>query len=295
MSNQQEIFQAHRGKPQKASLTFNPEKTYLPLSEAKERAYDFTVEELFSEAWALTKGFKMDFFLGFLLYSVIASVVMMGTVMLLGVIFFSVIVTYAGGLDSASLMDLEYALAYDPTLIGIIILLYLIYLVVVMMVSFPMNVLSMGLIVMGQKRANGSKVDVVGDLFSPFKIFWKLFLIQLIIAILYIIGFFLLILPGIYILVASFLTLFVAFAYPNSSIFEVIGASWKMVNKRFFKILGVLVLLGIINFIAMIPFGIGLIWTMPLSYLVLSVLFKRIVEVSAESSEFSIAGSIESF
>lgn len=290
MINQQGISDGHAGKFQKPSLTHHPAEVYHSLADAKARRYDFTIGGLFSEAWRLTKGFKMDFFLGFLLYSVIGSAVMTALVVLLSMIFFGIMLSYSGSMDIVSFADLEYALAYDPGMMGRLILIYLIYFVLMILVSIPLNVLSMGLLVMAQKRGNGVKVDIVADLFAPFKVFWKLFFLQIVIGLIYIVGIFLFVLPGIYVAIASCLTFFIIFAYPNSTVFEIIFSSWKMVNQHFFKIFGMLILLFFINFIAMIPFGIGLIWSMPFSYLVLAVLLREITKVSEPAPKLSIPG-----
>lgn len=268
---------------EKPSLIMNPNWQYRSLEAAGQLDYSLTIGRVFSDAWRLTSGFKLHFFLGFLLSSAISY-----AVTLLVTVLFSLfaIVTLIGlGIQLGSLQNLETQLAYNPVMIGTIVLLYMSYLALIMIVSIPLMTLMMGLFVMAQKRANNLKVWIVKDLCSPFQVFWKLLLLQLLILVLYIGGVILFVLPGLYVLFASSLSALLLFAYPQHSAFEVFKASFKIVNKHFFKIVGMFLLLFLINFIAMIPLGIGLIWSLPFSYLCLATLLQRVIVVSSEQTE----------
>lgn len=266
----------------KPSLVMNSERRYYALKDAENREYQFTIGSLFSEAWCFTRGFKLNFFLGFMLYGAISYAVMLLLIMVFSIFIFTLLMS--AGFQFDNIQAFEGQLANNPVLIGMIILLYVIYFVVIMLVNIPMITLMMGLFVMAQKHLNALKVLIVKDLFAPFKVFWKLLLIQVLVTLFYMLGVLLFVLPGLYILIASSLSVMLLFVYPNSSAIDVLKASFKIVNKHFFKILGLYILLFLINIIAMIPLGIGLIWSLPFSYLCVALLVQKVIEVPSGST-----------
>lgn len=283
MSNEiNQIGTTKNNAVEKPSLIMNSHWQYRSLEASAQFNYSLTIGEVFSDAWRLTNGFKLNFFLGFLLSSAISYAV----TMLVTIIFslFAIVTLIGLGIQLGSLENLETQLAYNPIVIGTIIILYFSYLAIIIIVSVPLMTLMMGLFVLAQKRANDLKVWIVKDLCSPFRVFWKLLLLQLLISVLYIGGIILFILPGLYVLFGSSLSVLLLFAYPQHSGFEIFKASFRIVNKQFFKIAGMFLLLFLINFVAMIPLGIGLIWSLPFSYLCLATLLQRVIVISSEPS-----------
>lgn len=268
-------------KSSASSFIMNAQKQYYAFEDISQVRYDLDISNVFAKSWHKLSGFKLDFFLAMLLYSAIAGAAMYGIAMMMG---FIVMMLYLGFMVGASneLMinpDLDFFTNPDELLIQGVIIFYSIYLLLLSIVSIPINIVGMGLIVMAQKRVNRLKVDLLKDLFMPFKLFWKLLFLQLSIGLLYIGGLILLILPGLYFMVASSLAIPLAFAYPQASIRALIVTSWKIVNQHFWKICLIYLLLIMMNIIAILPFGVGLIWSLPLSYLVMMEVLQCAIEV----------------
>jgi len=68
---------------------------------------------------------------------------------------------------------------------------------------------------------------------------------------------------------------------------QALETSRKTVTHKWFAVFGLLIVLSLINMIAMIPLGIGLIWTLPLTMLVMGAIYKIMfgIEASTLASE----------
>jgi hypothetical protein len=55
-----------------------------------------------------------------------------------------------------------------------------------------------------------------------------------------------------------------------------VWSSVKMVWANFKKMYGLLIVLSLLNTLGIIPFGLGLIWTLPLSYIAIAVAYERL-------------------
>lgn len=64
---------------------------------------------------------------------------------------------------------------------------------------------------------------------------------------------------------------------------ESIKLSFQATQSNVWRLIGLFITLNIINFIAMIPLGIGLIWTMPLAYIVYGIVYKKLLANVASS------------
>ena len=73
------------------------------------------------------------------------------------------------------------------------------------------------------------------------------------------------------------------------SAIEAMGASFKIVKKKFFPICGVLLLLGLTQIIGAIPFLLGLIITAPWAIATIYVIYNKIIIVKMDSDEFSFS------
>jgi hypothetical protein len=60
-------------------------------------------------------------------------------------------------------------------------------------------------------------------------------------------------------------------------------ASRKAITHRWFAVFGLFVLLGLINLVAMIPLGIGLIWFLPLTVIAGGILYRNIFGCEAQT------------
>ncbi len=69
----------------------------------------------------------------------------------------------------------------------------------------------------------------------------------------------------------------------NLGPWEALEASRKAVGKRWFAVFGFAFLLGLINMVAMIPMGIGLVWSVPLSVIAFGILYRNVFGCEAET------------
>jgi len=82
------------------------------------------------------------------------------------------------------------------------------------------------------------------------------------------IGFLLLVLPGIYLSIAYVFAL-PLIADKGLDVWEAMELSRKAVTKNWFKVFGLMLLLGLIFGLGALTLGIGLIWAIPLMFVTL--------------------------
>mgnify|MGYP001296924804 CR=1 FL=1 len=63
---------------------------------------------------------------------------------------------------------------------------------------------------------------------------------------------------------------------------EALETSRKAIQKCWFSVLGLWIVLGLILVVAMIPMGVGLIWAVPLTMLCVGVLYRNLFGLSEE-------------
>jgi len=122
------------------------------------------------------------------------------------------------------------------------------------------------------------------DFFESFQLFLPLFLAGLITGLLIAAGFILLIIPGIWLAVAT------AFVYPivvfsKLEFWDSIVASIKIVNRKWFHFFLFFIVLVFINFLGALLLGVGLLVTVPLSYLSIYFCFKDVVGFTGAENE----------
>jgi len=105
-------------------------------------------------------------------------------------------------------------------------------------------------------------------IFDYYHLTGKLALAAILIYILTIIGFILLILPGIYLSIVYIFTL-PLIADKGLEVWDAMELSRKTVTKHWFKVFGLVLLLSIIMGVGALAFGIGLIWAVPLMFVTL--------------------------
>lgn len=211
---------------------------------------DWKIGAVLSEAWALSNGFKATFWGGFLLYMgvVIAAAIVMG------------------------LLSVGVTMLSSEAAVLVAVLSQIIQLVV----TAP---LMAGLFMLGIKRASGQPVNA----FMVFNYFPKtlpLFLTYLLMIVLVVIGFVLLVIPGIY------LTLAYALALPlvvdkNLGIWESLETSRKGITRCWFRFFGFGIIGLVIIIVSAIPLGIGLIWTLPWLYAGMGIIYRDLFGVSS--------------
>jgi hypothetical protein len=203
--------------------------------------YDFTVEEVLKEAWRLNDGFKLTGWL---------------TVIILGI---------ATGIVSGLLAALV-----GKSMPGLIVR---------QIVAAAMGgIFSLGITTVTIRRAAGLPTSV-GDAFSRFDQWLPAVIAGLLINLFGAIGFFLLIIPGIYLFVAY------GMAVPLISdrkmgTWDAMETSRKAVSKKWFKVFLTLAAAGTLTVLSGLLLLIPLIWTLPWLCLVTGVIYRRMFGVA---------------
>lgn len=122
-----------------------------------------------------------------------------------------------------------------------------------------------------------------GDFFRGFDNFLQFFLLSLVMGLLVLLGFLLLIIPGIYLAVAY------TFALPlvverRFDFWTAMETSRKLVTKQWFSFFGFGLLLFLINFAGALLCGLGLLITVPLTYCAIAAAYEDVLGVSLSAS-----------
>jgi uncharacterized membrane protein len=134
--------------------------------------------------------------------------------------------------------------------------------------------LSLGLLLLGYSRANDEELKI-DSIFNYYVLVWPLVFASILITIITYIGLALLILPGIYFSIAYSFTL-PLMVDKKLDIWGAMEVSRQAVTKHWFTIFGVNITLLLLTVLSAIPFGIGLIWTIPLLMIAQGVMYRRI-------------------
>jgi uncharacterized membrane protein len=116
------------------------------------------------------------------------------------------------------------------------------------------------------------------DFFKSFDRFLPLFILNLLIGVVVFLGLLLLIIPGIYFAISYLFAHFFVWFYDEEPT-EAIRLSRKMVSGNFGQILLLCLVLGAINFLGAMAFGVGLLLTIPFSYCVIYAAFDDIIGI----------------
>ncbi len=210
--------------------------------------YQFAVGDVLQEAWTRTAGAKLTIILALLAYMGVVIVASLIVGFVFGMLGLGDNPESAGGVMSAIVQQL-----------------------VLMAITLP---LGMGLFMLGLKRSVDQPL-AVGTIFDYFGKVVPLLLTTLLMYVMLIIGFLLLILPGIYLAVGYYLAMPLV-VEKNLGPWQALEASRKAITKRWFAVFGFILLLILINLVAMIPLGIGLIWTLPMSLIAYGILYRTV-------------------
>ena len=211
---------------------------------------NWSIGAVFSEAWALSNGFKASFWGAFLLYIGVA-------------ILFAI----AGGILTVGLAMVS------PT---VSVIMGFVLQIAQLAVSAP---LMTGLLMIAIKRAEGVPVKAF-MIFDYFPKTLPLFLTYLLMMVLIVIGLVLLVIPGIYLMIAYALALPLV-VDKNLSIWNALETSRKGISACWFRFFGLGILNLIIIMISAMLLGIGLIWTLPLVYLTMGIVYRDLFGVSS--------------
>lgn len=208
--------------------------------------YQFSIRATLGEAWEKTKGAKGAIFLALLLYVVI----LVGISIALGLVM-----APAGAGAGLGMQIGQQAITQLLTTA----------------ISMPMMG---GLFIIGLRRAVDAPIQ--GD--TVLKYFHKMLPLlgmTLLMYVLLILGYLLLILPGIYLSVAYYLAL-PLMVEKNLGAWQALEASRKAVSKRWFSVFGFFLLLALLNIATVFTLFIGMIWTMPMTVIAGGILYRNI-------------------
>ncbi len=203
--------------------------------------YDFSITGVLKEGFRRSDGVKLIFTGSIIIYAVIA--IFAGA--LLEFIFpegGSVLNSYV-----SSLLEMLFTL---PILIGIMML--------------------------GVARAREEALNIP-SIFEYFGMIMPIMLAYVAMTVLLSIGFLLLIIPGIY-LAISYAFTYILIVDKGLGIWEAMELSRKTVTKQWFKFFGFYLLSVIMIIISAIPLGIGLIWTIPMTYIGYGLLYHHLFD-----------------
>ena len=199
--------------------------------------YDFNIIELIKEGFRRIEGVKGTFLAAFGVYIVIAIILQI----LLGLIFPS----------PPAPAEPNYVNQQIVTIL-----------------SYPVLMpLMLGMIMLAINHSRGEQIEY-RSIFNYYHLTGTLSFAAILIYIMTVIGFVLLILPGIYLSIAYVFTL-PLIVDKNMTVWEAMEFSRKSVTKHWFKVFGLLFLLSLMMAIGTLALGIGLIWTVPLMFVTL--------------------------
>lgn len=204
--------------------------------------YDFEIMEVIREGWQRQNGMKGTTWLALLLY--VAVMVALG--------FVQAMVLAAAGTDpnSAGVLALATQL-------------------VVTVVSWPMYA---GLMMIGINRSVDLPLRAT-MVFGYFGSIVAIAIAMILVSIFTVIGFLLLIVPGIYLSIAYSMTL-PLIVEKRLGVWEAMESSRRAVSKHWFKYFFTMLLMSLIAAVSAIPLFLGLIWTIPMMFAVIGVLYR---------------------
>ena len=131
--------------------------------------------------------------------------------------------------------------------------------ILVTLILFPLGV---GLGLLGIRRAAGKETPV-STLWEPYSQAIPLIVMFLLMAVLVVAGFFLLVLPGIYLSIAySFAPYLIT--EKNMGVWEAMETSRKAITQYWWRYFGLMLIAALLIIVGSIPLLIGLIWVLPI-------------------------------
>ena len=223
------------------STNQHPETAPNTGSPHRELKLDWTIGEVMSEAWELQKGFKGTYWGALLVFIVISAL-----------------------LDTAT-----RSIGSDGDLMNSLMRL------VSVLVTYPLMV---GLMMIAIKHSVGiaTTASMVFD-YYPKTI--PIFLTYLLMIVMIGIGFFLLVIPGLYLLFAYMLALPLV-ADKSLGVWEALETSRKALTPCWFRVAGLSLIGSLVVFVSAIPMGIGLIWALPFLGLAMAIVYRDVLGVA---------------
>jgi len=146
-------------------------------------------------------------------------------------------------------------------------------------ISILLYPLGLGFGLLGIRRALG-KDTPVSTLWEPYSQFIPLIVMFLLMCVLIVAGFFLLILPGIYLAVAySFAPYLIV--EKNMGVWEALETSRKAITAYWWRYLGLMLILLLLFIVGTVPILIGLIWALPIMFIAIGEVFVATFETAS--------------
>jgi membrane-anchored glycerophosphoryl diester phosphodiesterase (GDPDase) len=199
--------------------------------------YDFDIIEIIKAGWHRIDGVKGIFLASFVVYMVVVVILQI----ILGIFFPSPPPPAEPNLVNQQIVTI---LSY-PVVMPIIV----------------------GIMMLAINYSRGEDIEFK-SIFNYYHLMGKLALAGILIYIMTVIGFILLILPGIYLSIAYVFTL-PLIADKGMDVWDAMELSRKVVTKHWFKVFGLFFLLSLFMVVGILTLGIGLIWAVPLLFITL--------------------------
>lgn len=152
--------------------------------------------------------------------------------------------------------------------------------VVIALVTWP---LWAGLSMMGIRRAGNLPIRA-SLVFEYYDRIIAIFLLYLAIVISIMLGYVLLIIPGIYLSVAYALALPLV-VEKNLGVWEAMETSRRAITKCWFRTFGLFLVMGLIMLAGLIPLGIGLIWAVPMMVVMMGILYRELFGIEPTTQQ----------
>lgn len=227
---------------------------YGSIEKALAGEYKFSIGETLSEAWDKTSGAKWPFNLAIFYY----MIVMIGLMVVMAIAVASTTSVETPG-SMPVLLEIGIQVGFN-------------------LIMLPMG---LGLMMMGIKRSVGGPLHA-SEVFSYFPKMIKLFLTMLLMSLMVLIGLMLLVIPGIYLMVAYYMAMPLV-VEKNMSPWQALELSRKTLTHRWFAVFFLFIILGFIVTLSMIPLGIGAIWTIPMAIIAYGIMYRNMFGVEAST------------
>ena len=219
---------------------------YGSVEKAIRGDYEFSIGDVLSEAWAKVYGSKWVIQLAFFYYFLVLIGVMVG----LGVVMAGLMTVSE---DPSAMILVQFVVQFGVNLI-----------------VMPMI---MGIAMIGIKRSVGAPINAA-MVFGYFSKMLPLFVTMFLMYVMIIIGFMLLVLPGIYLMIAYYMAMPLV-VEKGMSPWQAMETSRKAISNRWFSVFFLIIIMSLIIGISAIPLGIGMIWTMPMFIIALGILYRN--------------------
>lgn len=216
--------------------------------------YEFSVGGIVSEAWEKTSGNKGTFNLAFFLYFLVAIPIMM-----------------------VAQFIIEPVILNNPDP-AVIITITLVQQLLINLITLPIGV---GLFMLGLRASVGAPTEAT-SIFSYFNRAFSLLLTVILMYLMIMIGLVLLVLPGIYLMVAYFMAMPLV-VEKGLSPWQALEVSRKAITHKWFSVVGLMILMMIIMMVSIIPLGIPMIWTMPMFMIVYGIMYRNMFGYESSS------------